>query len=187
MSEQTVAARYAKALIGLAEEEHSVESVRGDMELFLKTLKATSELRAVLGNPIVSHAKKIKILDRVFLNKVNKITIAFFKLMIDKSRGEVLYETASEFINQYDIKENIVKARVVSAARLSDANKNEMIAGIKEVTKGTVLLEARVDPSLIGGFILTVGDRQLDTSISGDLKKNKKRICPKGDQYIKTK
>ena len=174
MSELTVASRYAKSLIDLAEEQGSVEVIWVDMELFIKTLRVNPQLKAVLANPIISHKKKINILDNVFLNKVNKISIAFFKLMISKGRGEVLYQTAHEFVNQYDVIENIVKASVVSAAALSEENKNTIIAEIKEVTKGTVLLNAKIDPSLIGGFILTVGDRQIDTSISGDLKKIKK-------------
>ena len=174
MSELTVASRYAKSLIDLSGEQGSVETIRADMELFLKTLRANPQLKAVLANPIVSHKKKTTILDDVFFNKVDKISIAFFKLMVSKGRGEVLYHTAHEFIDQYDVIENIVKASVVSAATLSEENKNTIIAEIKEVTKGTVLLNAKVDPSLIGGFILTVGDRQVDTSISGDLKKIRK-------------
>ena len=101
MSELTVAARYAKSLIDLAEEQKSVEAVNGDMELFFRTLKANPELKAVLANPIISHAKKIKVLDEVFGDKVTKTSIAFFKLMINKSRGEVLYTTAQEYTNMY--------------------------------------------------------------------------------------
>jgi F-type H+-transporting ATPase subunit delta len=177
MSELTVASRYAKSLIDLSEEQGSVEAIRADMELFLKTLRASPQLKAVLANPIISHKKKIKILDEVFLNKVDSVSIAFFKLMISKGRGEVLYHTAHEFINQYDVIENIVKASVVSASVLSEENKNTIIAEIKEVTGGTVLLNAKVDPALIGGFILTVGDRQVDTSISGDLKKIRREFA----------
>jgi len=161
MSELTVASRYAKSLIDLAQEQSSVEAIRADMELFLHTLKANSQLKAVLANPIVSHSKKIKILDEVFAGKVDKVSIAFFKLMINKSRGEVLYATAQEFINLYDIKEHIIKASVVSATALSEENKKKMIADIQAATGGTIKLDAKVDPSLIGGFVLTVGDRQV--------------------------
>jgi len=177
MSELTVAARYAKAIIDLAEEQKLVEPIKGDMELFLHTLKANPELKAVLANPIVSHSKKVKILDEIFASKVNKASLAFFKLMVNKSRGEVLYATAGEFINLYDIKKHIIHASVVSATTLSDANKQKMIADIQTATGGTVKLDAKVDPSLIGGFVLTVGDRQIDTSIASDLHKLKKEFA----------
>ena len=177
MSELTVASRYAKALIDLAGEQKSVEEVKKDMELFHHTLRVNPELKAVLANPIVSHSKKIKILDEVFSKKVSKVSMAFFKLMINKSRGEVLYATSSEYINMYDVKNNIVHAHVVSAVELSAANKKTMIADIESATGGTVKLNANVDPSLIGGFVLTVGDRQVDTSIANDLKKIKKEFA----------
>jgi len=177
MSELTVASRYAKALIDLAGEQKAVEAVKDDMALFHHTLRVNPELKAVLANPIVSHTKKINILDEVFAKKVSKVSIAFFKLMINKSRGEVLYTTAQEYVNMYDVKNNIVHANVVSAVELSAANKKAMVADIEASTGGTVKLNAKVDPSLIGGFVLTVGDRQVDTSIANDLKKIKKEFA----------
>jgi len=177
MSELTVASRYAKAIIDLAQEQNIVDEIRTDMDLFLHTLKASPELIAVLANPIISHSKKVKILDEIFLNKVNKATIAFFKLMVNKGRGEVLYFTAGEYINLYNIKKHITKAKVTSATALSEANKKTMIAEVQQAVGGTVILEAKVDPSLIGGFVLNVGDRQVDTSILASLKKLKKEFA----------
>lgn len=176
MSELTVAARYAKSIIDLAQEQNLVGPVKNDMELFLHTLKANPELKAVLANPIVSHSKKVKIIEEVFGKNINKVSLAFFTLMVNKSRGEVLYATAGEYVNMYDIKNNIVHASVTSATSLSDDNKKKIIADIIAVTGGTVKLEAKVDPSLIGGFVLTVGDRQIDTSIASDLHKLKKEF-----------
>jgi F-type H+-transporting ATPase subunit delta len=177
MSELTVAARYAKSLIDLAEEQKKVEALKNDMVLFHHTLRTNPELKAVLANPIVSHSKKIKIVDEVFLNKVDKTTIAFFKLMIDKGRGEILYATSQEYVNMYDVKNHIVHATVVSATELSEENKKKMIAEIQASTGGTIKLKAMVDPKLIGGFVLTVGDKQVDTSISNDLNQLKKEFA----------
>ncbi len=177
MSELTVAARYAKALIDLAQEQKSVDAMKNDMELFHHTLRANPELKAVLANPIVSHSKKIKILDEVFAKNVNKVSIAFFKLMVNKSRGEILYATSQEYISMYDVKNHIIHANVVSATALSAANKKAMVDDIQAATGGTVKLDAKVDPSLIGGFVLTVGDRQVDTSLANDLKKLKKEFA----------
>lgn len=177
MSELTVGARYAKSLIDLAQEQNIVDAIKADMDLFLNTLKASPELKAVLSNPIIAHIKKIKILDDVFEGKVNKATIAFFKLMVNKGRGEVLYTTALEYINLYNIKRHITKAKVASATELSAANKQTLVAELQKAIGGTVELEAKVDPTLIGGFVLTVGDRQVDTSIAASLKKLKKEFA----------
>jgi F-type H+-transporting ATPase subunit delta len=177
MSELTVAARYAKSIIDLSQEQKSLEDVKNDMEFFLKTLKANSQLVAVLSNPIISHQKKLAILTSLFEDKMNKVTLAFFKLMINKGRGDVLYTTAHEFVNQYDVLKHITQATVVSATVLSDANKAKILAEVKAAVGGEVVLEAKVDAELIGGFVLTVGDRQVDTSIANNLKKLKKNFA----------
>ncbi|MBD1395447.1 ATP synthase F1 subunit delta [Mucilaginibacter glaciei] len=174
MSEVTVAIRYAKALIDLAAEQNSVEAVKDDMVLFYKTVRTSPELGAVLANPIVSHSKKIAILAQVFGTRVSKVSLAMFNIMVNKGRGEILYATAHEFIALYDIKNNITYAKVVSAAPLSEANRQQMEADVQKAIGGTIKLNAQVDPSLIGGFVLTVGDRQIDTSVSTSLRKIKK-------------
>ncbi|WP_461451126.1 ATP synthase F1 subunit delta [Mucilaginibacter sp.] len=176
MSEITVAIRYAKSIIDLAIEQKALEQVNNDMEFFIRTIKANSELNAVLVNPIIYHDKKINILEAIFNGKVSPVTMAFFKLMVNKNRAEVLYPAALEFVNQYDVINNIVKATVVSATELSEANKKTIIADVQASTKGTVILTTKVDPALIGGFILTVGDMQVDTSISSSLTKLKKEF-----------
>jgi F-type H+-transporting ATPase subunit delta len=177
MSELTVAARYAKSIIDLSQEQNALEAVYNDMEFFLRTLKANSQLIAVLSNPIISHQKKLGVLTALFEDKMSKVSIAFFKLMINKGRGGVIYATAHEFVNQYDVIKHITQATVVSATPLSDENKAALLAEVKAAVGGEVTLEANVDESLIGGFVLTVGDRQVDTSIANNLKKLKKNFA----------
>jgi len=173
MSELTVATRYAKSLIDLAQDEKALEEIRKDMELFTQTLRANSQLQAVLANPIVAHDKKIKILEAIFGGKVHKVTDSFFKIMINKSRSQVLYETAKEFINQYNVIKNITRAYVTSATPLSEENKKQITAELMTATGGTIELHTKVDHKLIGGFVLKIGDLQVDTSLSTSLKKLK--------------
>ncbi len=177
MSELTVATRYAKSLIDLAQEQKSLEQVKADMEVFVQTLKASTELQAVLRNPIIAHVKKKSILNALFAGKVSKVTLAFFDIMVNKSRAEILYPTALEFVNQYDVIKNIVNASVVSAAPLSAANLQKLTEEVKDITGGNVVLKTKVDPDLIGGFILTIGDRQIDTSVATDLRIIKKEFA----------
>jgi len=173
MSELTVATRYAKSLIDLAVEQKSLEETKKDMLLFSQTLRANSQLQAVLANPIVAHNKKIKILEAIFGDKVSKLTDSFFKIMINKSRSEILYATSKEVINQYNVIKHIIRAYVTSATPLSEENKKKVVAELEAATKGTIELHTKVDPKLIGGFVLTVGDMQVDTSISTSLNKLK--------------
>jgi F-type H+-transporting ATPase subunit delta len=180
MSELQVASRYAKSLIDLAEEQNVLEVVRTDMESFLETLRENPTLKAVLKNPIIGPDKKSGILTGIFGPRLHPMIMSFFAIVVRKGRSEVLFETAKEFINAYNLRKNIVKATVTSAAPLNEQNRKEIEAVIKQATKGEIILTANVDPSLIGGFVLKVGDRQFDTSISTQLNKLKKEFSQKG-------
>jgi F-type H+-transporting ATPase subunit delta len=176
MSEIQVASRYAKALIDLAAEQNIVEPVKKDIELFIDTCKANAELQAILKNPIISLDKKANILEGIFAGKLNKIILEFFKIAIRKGRAAVLLPSAIVYVNQYNILKNVVKATVTSSTALSKDNISQIEAVVKQATKGEVVLTTKVDPDLIGGFILKVGDRQFDTSLSGKLNKLKKEF-----------
>ncbi len=176
MSEIQVASRYAKSLIDLAGEQSSVEEVKGDIELFLETCRANPGLQAILKNPIISLDKKANILDGLFSGKVHEMILSFFKIVIRKGRAEILFATAKEFVSQYNSLKNIVKATVTSASPLNQENIRQIEDVVKASTKGEVILTTIVDPKLIGGFILKVGDKQFDTSISSKLNKLRKEF-----------
>ena len=176
MSEIQVASRYAKSIIDLAVEQNVLEEVKSDIELFIETCRANPALQAILKNPIISLDKKAGILEGLFADKLNKMILSFFKIVIRKGRSEILYATGKEFINQYNVLKNIVKAKVTSASSLSSENIKEIEDVIKEATQGEVYLSTEVDPDLIGGFILKVGDKQFDASLSSKLNKLRKEF-----------
>ncbi|POY35081.1 ATP synthase F1 subunit delta [Solitalea longa] len=180
MSEIKVALRYAKALLDLAIEQNKVEAINNDMKLFHQTVKANSELRAVLANPIVAPASKKKILNSLFTDKVDNVTITFFNLMVAKGREEYLYTTAKQFAELYNLLKGIVKAEIVSASALTEGNKIELIANLEKELGKQVILKTKVDPDLVGGFVLTVGDKQFDTSIAKQLRTLKNQLVSKG-------
>ena len=179
MSEIKVASRYAKSLIDLALENQSLEETKGDMALFVDTLKENPQLQAVVKNPIIPLRKKNAILKAIFGEKINRVSEAFLKIVVDKGRAEIIYGVAKEFLREYDSYKNIVTAKVVSAMELTVETKTEIINKVKAVTGGEVKLENSVDPTLIGGFILTVGDKQYDASISSSLAQLRKNFAQK--------
>lgn len=171
MSEFKVASRYAKSLIDLSRENNALEEVKRDMEQFIAVLRKNKELQAVLKNPIIKQDKKRNILNSLFGSIIHPSIAAFFNIMVRKGRAGILYATAQEFIREYNEVKNIVKARVTSAEPLSPENERAVAALVKQYTGGEVIVENTVKPDLIGGFILTVGDRQVDASIAGRLQK----------------
>ncbi len=179
MSEIQVASRYAKSLIDLAQEENALEPIKADIETFIAVCKGNPQLLAVLKNPIISPSKKVAILNDLFGKTMHKVVLSFFSIVTTKMRSEILYAIAKEFINEYNSRKGIIKATVTSASALSDENKKQLVAKIEEAINGQVQLQTKVDPSLIAGFVLNVGDKQFDTSIANKLNKLKKEFNQK--------
>ncbi|NGF56997.1 ATP synthase F1 subunit delta [Parapusillimonas sp. SGNA-6] len=180
MSVFKVASRYAKSLIDLAKEQDHLEEVKGEMEQIVAIIRSSTELQAVLNNPIVKTDKKLKILAALFENKVRPEVLAFFNIMVRKGRSELVYATALEFIREYNEVKGIVHAEVTSAAPLSATNLEALRASIAEQIQADVILANKVDESLIGGFVVTVGDRQIDASLAGKLNKLERHFISQG-------
>lgn len=174
MSEIKIALRYAKSLLDLAKEQNKVDEINNDIKLFHDTVKANPQLRAVLANPIISATDKKAVLHGLFASKMDKATIAFFDLMIGKSRESYLYATSKQFGELYNQLNGIVKAEVVSASALTEGNKQQLVSTLEKELNKRVILNAKVNADLIGGFVLTVGDKQFDTSVAKQLNELKK-------------
>jgi len=171
-------ARYAKSLLDLSKEQNAVEEVKNDMVFFEKVVDDNSELETILKNPIVPLDKKQGILDGIFGGKIHAITQSFLKLVVNKGRSAILFDTAKQFVQQYNAINGIVTAEVTSASPLTDANKAEVVSLVKkELNANQVLIKEKVNPDLIGGFILKVGDKQFDASIASGLTKLKKEFA----------
>lgn len=171
MSDIRVASRYAKSLIDLAEEKGTLEEVRQDMQLFSKIANDTRDFRLLLKNPIVKSDKKLAILKAIFGGKVSDLTSKFFQIITQKNRESILESVASEFEAQYNLRKGIQIASVATAVPLTDDLRNEFSRMVAAKTGKTIQLEEKVDPSLIGGFVLTIGDTQIDDSIKSSLQR----------------
>jgi F-type H+-transporting ATPase subunit delta len=165
MSESTVALRYAKSLISLAQEQKVVDAVYSDMALFKKVADDNRNLMLALRSPVVRHDRKMAILEKVFKEKVNPVSYSIFTIVTKKNREAIMYGIADEFIKLYDEAKGIVKAQVVSAVPLTADLHQEFVKIVADATGKTVELEEKVDEKLIGGYLLRVGDRQIDASI----------------------
>ncbi|MBD1434068.1 F0F1 ATP synthase subunit delta [Sphingobacterium sp. DN00404] len=180
MSIFTVASRYAKSLLDLAEEQGQLDAVKGDIDGVVSVLKSNTELLAILKNPIISGDKKRHILAAIFEGNINPIILSFFYILVNKGRAAILLDIAQEFVREYNEAKGIVKASVTSATALSEANLADLQKIITEEIKAEVILKNNIDPSLIGGFVVRVGDRQIDASIAGKLNKLEKHFAAQG-------
>ena len=165
-----VANRYAKSLIKLAIERGELEKVYADMSLVNATCMESKELYLFLKSPIIKTDKKLSILKEVFENKVSKISKEFINLIARKRREIYLSEIAREFVEQYRIHKKILVAVITSASGLDDTLRKQVLEIVKGSLNSEVELVEKVNKDLIGGFVLRIGDKQVDTSLARKLK-----------------
>ena len=172
MADQRVASRYAKSLLDLGKEMGTLETVKEDMDLLSKTVAESRELRLLLRNPIVKHDKKLAILTAIFQGKVSAMTMQFFTILTQKNREAALESVGTEFQVQYNAQRGIQTAVVTSATPLTPASRAEIEQLVmKQTGLAQVKLTEKVDADLIGGFVLRVGDQQIDDSVRTNLRK----------------
>lgn len=183
MSDVRVASRYAKSLIELAQERGILEKVYQDMLLFSKTVTDNRDLGLMLRNPIVKHDKKLAVLKAIFTGKVDALTLSFFTIITEKNREAVLGSVATEFLTQYNTLKSVQRAQVITAVPLSPELRAEFERQVISHTgMDSVVLEEKVNPALIGGFVLRIGDVQIDDSIQTSLYRLKNKL--KDTSYI---
>ncbi len=166
MRDIKVASRYAKSLLKIAIEENALEELHKDMVLVNDICTSNREFVLFLKSPIVKSDKKKSVVDAVFGNQLSKISYTFISLIISKKREGILSDIAESFIDIYKIHKNVKSATVTSAVALTTDQKERISTMLNaNVTTESVDLTEVVDPELIGGMILRVGDKQIDESI----------------------
>jgi F-type H+-transporting ATPase subunit delta len=171
MPNPRLASRYAKSLIDLAIEKGQLEQVFADMQWLQAVNKSNKDFVNLLRSPIIKADTKKKILDAVTAGKLGQLTSAFNTLLIRKGRESNLPEIVNAFIDQYKKHKNIQVIKLTTAAPVSDSLKKAIVDQVKKTANFQhIELEEKVNPDLIGGFVLQVGDQLVDASIAYDLK-----------------
>ncbi|NAS31665.1 ATP synthase F1 subunit delta [Flavobacteriaceae bacterium R38] len=168
MAEVRAAIRYAKAIIGLAEDQKATDAVNDDMKTIVKTLAENSELRSLLVNPVIKSEIKRASLKAIF-SKVQNVTEGAIDVLIQNKRIDTLGAVAEKYIFLYDQLRGKEVAVVTTAVPLSGALEKKVLAKVKELTGNDVQIENKVDKDIIGGFILRLGDLQYNASIANKL------------------
>ncbi|MDI1354089.1 MAG: ATP synthase F1 subunit delta [bacterium] len=175
-----VANRYAKSLMGLAIESKKLDVVRKDMKLIEQVCRENREFTLFLNSPVIKTDKKVEVFNSIFKSKVDKLTLSFLVLIAKKHRESYVPSIAEAFDEQYKINQNIFSAVVTSASGLDKITKQKVLDLVKTQLKGEVELAEKIDPKTIGGFILTIGDKQIDKTVARQLSNLKKELLNKG-------
>ncbi|GEQ84829.1 ATP synthase subunit delta [Patiriisocius marinistellae] len=163
------AIRYAKAVLDQANEANIGSVVFGDMKSVQDTLAGSKELRNVLASPIIKGEDKEKSLIKIFESN-SDVTKGLIQILTANKRINLLGDVASSYINLYNEAQGVKVAKVTTAVALSPELETKVLAKVKEMTgSDQVTIENTIDESIIGGFILRVGDLQYNASIANQL------------------
>lgn len=171
------AKRYAKGLIQFANESNQAESINQEMKDIKMSIQGSRELAQFLSSPVLDAKRKNEIAKELFKG-FSQTTQNFIHLIINQGRGSMLMEITSQFAELYNRQNNISIAKVTSAVPLDESMIQQILDLAKEKmdATSTYVIESKVDPKLVGGFILRVGDKQIDSSLRSRLTRLKKEF-----------
>lgn len=150
----------------LALEQGNLDKIYADMQLVSQAVNDSKELKNLLDNPIIKADKKNSILQAIFGGKVEELSAKFIALVTSKGRETLLPFIAVAFEQVYKEYKNISTVEVVSAVALTEEQKKKILAIAAKQGVANAEVVEKVDPSLIGGFVMKMGDKQIDASIS---------------------
>lgn len=176
MKETRSALRYARAILNLAKETGKESEVNENMQFIAATISESADLETMLKSPVIKASEKKKVLNALFSNHINVISLGLFNLLEENKRMPILISIAKQYTIIYDYFKNMDIAKVTTAVPLSKELEEKVLAKVIELTGNKASIENIVNPAILGGFVLRVGDIQYDASISNHLNELRKEF-----------
>ena len=173
-SRNLISDRYASALYDLSAELKNVDTVLKDLNLLQKHIQKHNDLKILVKSPLISSDDKLKIIQKIlFKQSADKLTITFLKVVSNNKRFASLSSIISKFININAQKRGNILADVTSADELSDKQKNGIKDQLKSILGEKLFLDFKVDNKIIGGLIVKIGSKMIDSSLVSKINKLK--------------
>jgi len=169
MSGSRAAIRYAKAALSFSLEQKKEVEVNNDMLLVVKTIGENVDLQLLLSSPVIKSEVKKSALKEIFATKISSLSVGLIDLLIDNKRLSSLNLVAKKYTILFDELKGIQVAKVTTAVPLTEALNEQVLLKVKEITGKEATIENLINPDIIGGFILRIGDVQYDASIANKL------------------
>ena len=175
MAGTRAAIRYSKAILDIANAKQVAEVVNNDMKLIGTTIASNLELSTFIQNPTLKVEVKEKALLEVFAS-VNGVTKSLFHLLFENKRFEILEGITAEYNKLFDIMNGVEVAQVTTAIALDAALEAKVLAKIATLSDKKIQIENTIDPTIIGGFVLRIGDKQYNASVANKLQVLKREL-----------
>ena len=176
MNHSKIAVRYSKALFLLSEERGLTDVVRKDIQLLSVLVKSNEEFIFFLNSPVLKTKQKQEIVHSIFKSELSSLTLDFIDLLLKHKREAHLLDICRNFNDVVRRDKNIISGSFVTAAEISPEIERTVKKIAEDYFKSEVELNSEIDKDIIGGYILRVGDNQLDASVSSKLIKIKREL-----------
>ena len=171
-----IARRYARALFAAAEKAAIIPSVEADLEGINSFLEHSEKNRMFLLSPDFSRDEKLRILDRLFYDRVTALSMQLLRLLLEKRREAEIPLIREEFIRLRREKDRVIYAEIISASPLDDVQVAAIVAKLESQSGKRVEATTQVDPSLIGGVKVAYDNYVLDGTLRGSLNRMREKL-----------
>jgi len=171
-----VAKRYTKALFELAQERKILDKVEKDMEQIGKIIDESQDFRDFLTNPLISESTKQKIIRELLANRIQKVTFQFLELLTEKRRISILPAVVEQFREMLLAYRHILEGELISAVPLEKKQFEAIKKHLEDMLGQTVTLQRKIQPEIIGGFVVRIQDLVIDNSIRLQLNKLREKL-----------
>lgn len=177
MSRETVVAkRYARALFELAKDRNEIAKVEAELQVIVSVLRENADLRKLLEHPNLDSNVKHSMLSSLFGSVISEAVSNTLKLLVDRRREDILPDLLNDYVRIAEQELGIATAVVTTPLPLTDHEEKEIADHFGKLTGKQIRMERKVDPSLLGGMTVRIGDRLYDGSLSGRLSRLEKSL-----------
>ena len=171
----TAARRYAEAAFEVAQRDGAVETWRAELDA-AAAIAADDQVGRMLANPAIALETRTDMAGSIFGKVVSKPVLNLIGLMLRRGRIEQLPRVAAEFARRDDARNGLTHATATSAVPLDDEEVRAIATRLEQLTGNRVALETNVDPSILGGVVVRIGDRLIDGSVRGRLERLRSKL-----------
>ena len=175
MSGTRAAIRYAKAILSVGIDNQTSEKIQLEMDQIAYVIESNSELNQALKSPVVKLSVKAVVLDKVF-NNISPELKSLFQTLIQNKRIDLLEEIALQYKKLFNQINNKEQATVTTAVPMTSSMEDKIMAKLKTLSSKDLILKKRVNETILGGFILRIGDQQYNASVSNQLNELKNKF-----------
>jgi F-type H+-transporting ATPase subunit delta len=188
VSAQRIARTYAEALLKAAEQAGQTDAVLGELDSLVNDVfRSDSGLEAFLASRAVGRDKKKALIQSAFASRASKVFTNFLVVLNEHDRLDLVRLIRSEAIQIHEVRTGRVRVQVRSAVPLPDDQRERLLQELRSSLKKEPVLQSTVDPSLLGGMVVRVGDWLYDASVSTRLENIRKQLLESSSHEIQSR